>query len=59
MFDVDLSWRMKLISSLLDYILKEIADVCVFALGYVKKNSKDVIKGLLSYRILGINFVVV
>lgn len=40
LFDVDLTWRMELISHLPDYILNEVADVRVLALGYASKRVK-------------------
>lgn len=44
MFDVDLKWRLELISHLPDYILSEVADVRIFALGYVSKKVKTLLK---------------
>ena len=44
MFDVDLKWRLELISHLPDYILNEVADVRVLALGYVSKRVKTLLK---------------
>ena len=44
MLDVDLRWRIELISHLPEYILKEIADVRVCALGYVSKKVKTLLK---------------
>ena len=45
MLDVDLKWRIELISHLPDYILNEVADVRVFALRYVSKKVKTLLKG--------------
>ena len=44
MFDVDLKWRLELISHLPDYILNEVADVRVLALGYASKRVKALLK---------------
>ena len=44
MFDVDLKWRLELISHLPDYILSEVADVRVFALGYASKKVKTLLR---------------
>lgn len=44
MFDVDLNWRLELISHLPDYILSEVADVRVLALGYASKRVKTLLK---------------
>ena len=44
LFDVDLTWRMELISHLPDYILNEVADVRVLALGYASKRVKVLLK---------------
>jgi hypothetical protein len=44
LFDVDLMWRMELISHLPDYILSEVADVRILALGYASKRVKTLLK---------------
>ncbi len=44
MFDVDLNWRLELISHLPDYILSEVAHVRVLALGYASKRVKTLLK---------------
>jgi len=44
MFDVDLKWRLDLISYLPDYILSEVADVRVFTLGYASKKVKMLLR---------------
>lgn len=44
MFDTDLKWRMELISHLPDYILNEVADVRVLALGYASKRVKTLLR---------------
>jgi len=44
MFVVDLKWRMEWISYLPDYILSEVADVRVLALGYASKRVKTLLR---------------
>ena len=44
MFDSDLKWRMELIAHLPDFILKEVADLRVFVLGYASKRVKTLLK---------------
>ena len=44
MFDVAISWRIELISHLPDYILQEVEDVRVLALGYASKRVKTLLK---------------
>ena len=44
LFDVDLKWRIELISNLPDYILNEVADARVLALGYASKRVKTLLK---------------
>lgn len=44
MFDVDLKWRLELISHLPDYILSEVADVRVLVLGYASKRVKTLLR---------------
>ena len=44
MFDVDLKWRLELILHLPDYILSEVADVRIFALGYASKRVKALLR---------------
>lgn len=44
MFDVDLTWRIELVSHLPDYILDEVADVRVLALGYASKGVKTLLR---------------
>lgn len=44
MFDVDLKWRLELISHLPDYILSEVVDLRVLALGYASKRVKALLR---------------
>ena len=44
MFDVAISWRIELVSHLPDYILQEVEDVRVLALGYASKRVKTLLK---------------
>ena len=44
MFDVDLTWRIELVSHLPDYILDEVADVRILALGYASKRVKALLR---------------
>ena len=44
MFDADLTWRVELISNLPDYLLSQVADVRVLALGYASKRVKALLR---------------